>query len=76
MKEILENFYTEYWRFDDQRKLIHYIDGLNKIERRILYVLYITYKNLPKSISKKASTVVGNIIAYHPHGDLFISDIS
>ena len=51
-----------------QRAVPHLVDGLKPVQRRVLQAMYV---NDDGSRTKAAKTV-GQVMAYHPHGDMSI----
>ena len=66
--KLLENF-TEYAEYvNNERAITYYYDGLKPVMRRILYSMY-KMKLKPEGQAKKCASIVGQVMAYHPHGD-------
>lgn len=66
-KELVESYYTEYSSYVvEGRALPSIIDGLKKVERRMLYVLL----NYPDKFNKSA-VISGDTMKLHPHGDSY-----
>ena len=66
--KLLENF-TEYAEYvNNERAITYYYDGLKPVMRRVLYSMY-KMKLKPEGQAKKCASIVGQVMAYHPHGD-------
>lgn len=48
-----------------QRAVPHIVDGLKPVQRRVLHAMYVNDDNS----MTKAAKAVGQVMAYHPHGD-------
>lgn len=48
-----------------QRAVPHLVDGLKPVQRRVLQAMFVN----DDSTQTKAAKVVGQVMAYHPHGD-------
>lgn len=51
-----------------QRAVPHLVDGLKPVQRRVLQAMYVN----DDGTLTKAAKVVGQVMAYHPHGDMSI----
>lgn len=56
------------------RVIPSFIDGLKPVGRRILYAMY-QHGHKPTSDRSKVSTIVGDTMHFHPHGDRSIQDV-
>ena len=54
-----------------QRSIPMINDGIKLVVRRLLYMMYLKYRNS----SVKASSLVGDVLKIHPHGDLGMGGI-
>lgn len=71
LKEQMRKNYIEYASYVIlERAIPNAIDGLKPVQRRILHVL----KKIDDGKLHKVANVVGQTMAYHPHGDAPISE--
>jgi topoisomerase-4 subunit A len=71
LKELMRKQYIEYASYVVlQRAVPEAIDGLKPVQRRILHVL----KLIHDGKMHKVANVVGQTMAFHPHGDAAISE--
>lgn len=55
-----------------QRAIPEVYDGLKVVHRRLLYTMY---KNHPKHAKETVAMLGGDVLKYHPHGELGMKDI-
>ena len=55
-----------------QRAIPDVYDGLKPVHRRLLYTMI---KNYPRHGKASVATLGGEVLKYHPHGDLGMRDI-
>jgi len=71
LKEQMRQNYLEYASYVIlERAIPNVVDGLKPVQRRILHVL----KKIDDGKLHKVANVVGQTMAYHPHGDAPISE--
>ena len=65
--EVSEIYMCEYGiNINLQRSIPMINDGIKLVVRRLLYMMYLKYRNT----GVKASSLVGDVLKIHPHGDL------
>lgn len=70
--EISEQYLCTYGiNINLQRSIPMINDGIKLVVRRLLYMMYLKYRNT----GIKASSLVGDVLKIHPHGDLGIGGI-
>jgi len=71
LKQIMRHNYITYASYVIlDRAIPHVIDGLKPVQRRILHTLF----RMDDGKLHKVANVVGQTMAYHPHGDAAIND--
>ena len=69
MKQLMQNQFIQYASYVIlDRAIPHIIDGLKPVQRRILHTL----KAMHDGKLHKVANAVGQVMAYHPHGDAAI----
>lgn len=72
IKQVLLSNYLPYAKGTIVGRAIPSIDGLKPSQRRILYTMY--KAGLINGAKTKSSNIVGQVMRYHPHGDMSIYD--
>ena len=70
LKRLMQSNFLAYASYVILERAIPNIDGLKPVQRRILHTLYAMDDNK----FHKVANVVGQTMAYHPHGDAPIND--
>lgn len=71
LKQLMQQNYIKYASYVIlDRSIPHVVDGLKPVQRRILHTLF----TMDDGKLHKVANVVGQTMAYHPHGDAPIND--
>ena len=71
LKQLMQHNYIKYASYVIlDRSIPHVVDGLKPVQRRILHTLF----TMDDGKLHKVANVVGQTMAYHPHGDAPIND--
>ena len=65
--KITQDFNDYSFYVNNERAIAELYDGCKPVARRILYTMY-KMKLSPDNQTKKCANIVGQTMAYHPHG--------